>query len=73
MVINDRRKQFGLGLGGHAKFQHLLKNDKYPEGRIIARTYSPISDLHQRSHVDFLIKNYKGDMTNHLFSLSEGD
>uniref|UniRef100_A0A7S1C1T7 NADH-cytochrome b5 reductase n=1 Tax=Bicosoecida sp. CB-2014 TaxID=1486930 RepID=A0A7S1C1T7_9STRA len=60
---------FGLPRAGlHVVFRATIG------GKVVERPYTPVSLLHQRDHVDFVIKVYdRGVMSKHVDSLRAGD
>ena len=73
----DPEATFGMPIGNHVRFKATVN------GETITRKYTPISDVLQKSTVDFVIKIYRanvhpkfpagGAMTQHLESLKVGD
>eukprot|EP00887_Chlorella_sp_A99_P007145 scaffold2.g7145.t1 len=62
-------QQLGLPVG-----QHVSLRGRLPDGEEVMRAYTPVSDIHQRGHVDFVIKLYPdGKMSRVLAAMKVGD
>ena len=72
----------GLPIGKHVIMNANIKTKEHPEGELIERKYTPISEITNQGYVDFVIKIYRRDvvprfpdggiMTQYLESLSAG-
>lgn len=81
--FTDPEWTFGLPVGNHVVFYQTIPTKTKPEGELIYRKYTPISDVHNEGFVDFVIKVYRknvhprfpegGIMTQYLETLNNGD
>ena len=76
-------QEFGLHVGGHVMFIATFPTPEHPEGEVVSRKYTPISQVHDKGTIVFPIKIYRknvhpnfpdgGKMTQYLESLKLGD
>ena len=74
---------FGLPIGKHVVFQAKIKDPDEPDLEDVQRKYTPISQVTNKGHIDFLIKIYRanvhprfpkgGLMTQYMESMKVGD
>jgi hypothetical protein len=55
----DPEWTFGLPIGGHVFFSATLKTKEHPDGELIQRKYTPISEITNQGFIDFVIKIYR--------------
>ena len=85
LCLNCQNKdnEFGLHVGGHVLFKATFPTSEHPEGELVTRKYTPISQVHEKGVVEFPIKIYRrnvhpkfpegGKMTQYLETLKIGD
>lgn len=74
--------QFGLPIGNHVIFNEIIPTKAKPEGELVCRKYTPISEIDTQGYIDFVIKVYRKDvhprfpdggiMSQHMESLEKG-
>lgn len=79
----DESMVLGLPIGKHVVMEATIPTNDEPNGESVERKYTPISEVTQRGHVDFLIKIYRsgvhpkfpegGLMTQHLERMEVGE
>jgi len=81
--LGDEFETLGLPIGKHVIFSATIPTKDEPNGELVCRKYTPISEVTQRGYVDFLIKIYRsgvhpkfpdgGVMTPYLESMKIND
>lgn len=51
--------EFGLHIGGHVRFYADIKHPDAPNGELVSRKYTPVSAIHEKGSIDFVIKIYR--------------
>lgn len=55
----DPEWTFGLPVGNHVVFYATIPTKAKPEGELVYRKYTPISDVLNEGYVDFVVKIYR--------------
>lgn len=55
----DPEWTFGSPIGDYVKMSATTPTKEHPQGELITRTYTPISDMFNKGYVDFAIKIYR--------------
>ncbi|CAI2373833.1 unnamed protein product [Moneuplotes crassus] len=79
----SKDQEFGLHIGGHVVFYAEVMNPETGKKEEIARKYTPVSTVHQKGYIEFVIKIYRagenprfphgGLMTQYLEKLRIGE